>query len=141
MGIDNDLEIVQLVCGNNTQNRRLFAINVEECAALDVFTVQQAREYIGARVKRIVRNSSAARSQHRRTNAEECMEAMATIIIAHVPVDHLGFRTKAIYLAIMARRVLQAMQDEHMVDDRDYVGNKRLELCVQVAIVRILSLC
>lgn len=128
-GIDNDLEIVQLVCGNNAAYRRLFAVNVEECAALDVFTVAQARDYIGARVKRIVRTGATGRMPIRRSNIEECMEVLATVIVAHVPVNHLGYRTKAIYIALMTRRVLMAMQDEQLVDDRDYVGNKRLELC------------
>ena len=55
---------------------------------------------------------------------------MATIVLAHVPVNGLDFRSKAIFVATMTRRVLMAMDDEKMVDDRDYVGNKRLELCV-----------
>jgi len=29
---------------------------------------------------------------------------------------------------VMVRRVLQALSNSKMVDDRDYVGNKRLEL-------------
>ena len=32
------------------------------------------------------------------------------------------------YAAVMIRRVLVAMGDAVSVDDRDYVGNKRLEL-------------
>ena len=51
------------------------------------------------------------------------MEALATIILAHVPVDGLDLRSKAIFVATMTRRVLMAMDDEKMVDDRDYVGN------------------
>lgn len=58
------------------------------------------------------------------------MEALATIVLAHVPVVGLDFRSKAIFVATMTRRVLMAMDDEKMVDDRDYVGNKRLELYV-----------
>ena len=32
------------------------------------------------------------------------------------------------YLAMMMRRMLAAMLDPNLVDDRDYYGNKRLEL-------------
>ena len=32
------------------------------------------------------------------------------------------------YLAMMMRRMLAAMLDPKLVDDRDYYGNKRLEL-------------
>lgn len=56
------------------------------------------------------------------------MTALAAMVLGHVPVRDMNFRPKCIYLATMARRVLAAMIDEHMVDDRDYVGNKRLEL-------------
>ena len=44
----------------------------------------------------------------------------------------MNFRPKCIYLATMSRRVLMAMVDEKLVDDRDYVGNKRLELYVPI---------
>lgn len=58
------------------------------------------------------------------------MEVLATVILAHIPVENLNFREKSIYAAVMIRRVLVAMADEVNVDDRDYVGNKRLELYV-----------
>lgn len=64
----------------------------------------------------------------RRPAWEEALEALATIVLAHVPVRGLDFRQKAIFVATMTRRVLMAVDDEKMVDDRDYVGNKRLEL-------------
>ncbi len=56
------------------------------------------------------------------------MEALATIVLAHVPVIELNLRPKAIYVGTMTRRVLMAMDDEKLTYDRDYVGNKRLEL-------------
>ena len=66
----------------------------------------------------------------RRPAWEEALEALATIVLAHVPVVGLDFRSKAIFVATMTRRVLMAIDDEKTVDDRDYVGNKRLELYV-----------
>ncbi|KAI6113465.1 hypothetical protein EDD16DRAFT_1521279 [Pisolithus croceorrhizus] len=56
------------------------------------------------------------------------MEAPATIVLARVPVTTMDFRSMAIFVATMTRRVLMAMHDEKTVDDCDYVGNKRLEL-------------
>lgn len=70
----------------------------------------------------------------RRPAWEEALEALATIVLAHVPVVGVDFRSKAIFVATMTRRVLMAMDDEKTVDDRDYVGNKRLELYVVSAI-------
>jgi DNA-directed RNA polymerase III subunit RPC2 len=60
------------------------------------------------------------------------LEAVASVIIAHVPIENLNFRPKALYVAHMARRVLTAKHNPDLVDDRDYVGNKRLELAGQL---------
>ena len=35
---------------------------------------------------------------------------------------------QAIYIGIMLRRMLYAMLDPSLMDDKDYYGNKRLEL-------------
>ena len=39
---------------------------------------------------------------------------------------------KAVYLALMVRRVILAIGEQIRVDDRDYYGNKRLELAGQL---------
>jgi DNA-directed RNA polymerase III subunit RPC2 len=88
-----------------------------------VFSTQQALDYVGSRVK-ITRKTVG----QRRPFAEEAVEALSTIVLAHVPVDEGNFRPKCIYVATMARRVVLAMRNDKDVDDRDYVGNKRLEL-------------
>jgi DNA-directed RNA polymerase III subunit RPC2 len=69
-------------------------------------------------------------SSQKTTPIDIAHQALAAMVLGHVPVRNMNFRPKCIYLATMARRVLMAMVDESMVDDRDYVGNKRLELCV-----------
>lgn len=51
MGIQSDKEIAQLVCGNDHDLLDAFAINLEECARLRIFTQQQALEHIGSKVK------------------------------------------------------------------------------------------
>lgn len=35
---------------------------------------------------------------------------------------------KATYIALMIRKVMKAQSDGKLIDDRDYYGNKRLEL-------------
>jgi DNA-directed RNA polymerase III subunit RPC2 len=67
--------------------------------------------------------------------ANEATDLFATTVLAHVPVPltengELNFRPKAIYVAVMVRRVLQGIMKGGTVDDRDFVGNKRLELYV-----------
>ncbi|KAJ7482266.1 hypothetical protein B0H11DRAFT_2022402 [Mycena galericulata] len=113
LGIQSDKEILLLTAGTTESS--------------GIFTRQQALEYIGTRVK-VNRRVMGPR----RPAWEEALEALATIVLAHVPVHGLDFRSKAIFVATMTRRVLMAMEDEKMVDDRDYVGNKRLELAGQL---------
>jgi DNA-directed RNA polymerase III subunit RPC2 len=141
LGIVSSREIVQLVCGNDDAYRAAFSINIEDLSELKnkkgeripVDTQQQALDYIGGRVKVIRRTGPAGAGggwSQRRPFSEEAIEVLATVVLAHVPVEDLNFRPKAIYIATMVRRVLMAMADTKSVDDRDYVGNKRLELSV-----------
>ncbi|CUM62894.1 uncharacterized protein PRCAT00000453001 [Priceomyces carsonii] len=122
-GVTSDLEILQIICGHDPHYQDLFVVNLEEAAKLDIFTQQQALNYIGKRVKTIRKAGTPKLSQF-----QEGIEAVATTIIAHITVSDLQFREKALYIATMARRVLMTMHNPKMVDDRDYVGNKRLEL-------------
>jgi DNA-directed RNA polymerase III subunit RPC2 len=125
LGIQSDKEILLLTAGNTDAYKEAFSANLEDAAKSGVFTRHQALEYIGSRVK-VNRKVMGPR----RPAWEEALEALATIVLAHVPVNGLDFRAKAIFVATMTRRVLMALKDEKMVDDRDYVGNKRLELYV-----------
>ncbi|KAJ9478866.1 DNA-directed RNA polymerase III subunit RPC2 [Pseudozyma hubeiensis] len=127
MGIQADREILQLVAGHDDVHKELFAINLEEAARLGIYTRKQALDYVGSRAK-----ASRKPLSMRRPLSEEALDVLATVIMAHVPVERLNFRPKAIYIASMVRRVLMAMHDEKKVDDRDYVGNKRLELAGQL---------
>ncbi|EJS41646.1 ret1p [Saccharomyces arboricola H-6] len=123
-GIVSDLEIMQLVCGNDSSYQDIFAVNLEESSKLDIYTQQQALEYIGAKVKTMRRQKLSI--------LQEGIEAIATTVIAHLTVEALDFREKALYIAMMTRRVVMAMYNPKMIDDRDYVGNKRLELAGQL---------
>ncbi|KAL1702856.1 hypothetical protein EV121DRAFT_261627 [Schizophyllum commune] len=127
LGIQSDKEILLLTAGNTEAYKIAFSANLEDAAKMGVFTQQQALEWLGARV-RVNRRPMGPR----RPAYEEALEALATLLLAHVRMEGLDFRPKAIFVATMTRRVLMAMHDEKMVDDRDYVGNKRLELAGQL---------
>ena len=66
----------------------------------------------------------------------QARDILATVVLAHVPVVAFDFRQKAVYLAVMLRRMLQTMLDPSQVDDKDYYGNKRLELAGQASAPR-----
>ena len=127
MGIHTDKEMMQMVTGDDSLYQDDFAINFEEAINVGIHTQQQALDWIGCRIK-INRKQSA----YRRTHVQEAIEAIASVIISHIEVHDMNFRPKAIYVAHMARRVLMAKNDPALVDDRDYLGNKRLELAGQM---------
>ena len=129
MGIHSDHEILLLVAGRDAIYQDLFSGNFEECAKLGVFTQTEALDHVGSRIK-IARR--AAFGTPRRDWQQEALEALVSVIITHVPVHALNFRPKCLYVAYMVRRVLMANHDHKLVDDRDYVGNKRLELAGQL---------
>ncbi|KDQ54565.1 hypothetical protein JAAARDRAFT_38245 [Jaapia argillacea MUCL 33604] len=136
LGLSSDKEILLSTAGSSQTYTSLFSPNLEDAAKLGVFTRHQALEFVGSRVKvnRKMPFGGAGGAGGRRPAWEEALEALATIVLAHVKVDEkkLDFRAKAVFVAVMTRRVLMAMCDEKMVDDRDYVGNKRLELAGQL---------
>ncbi|PFH56517.1 hypothetical protein XA68_16397 [Ophiocordyceps unilateralis] len=116
---------------SKTHPHHEFLINFDEATKVGVFTQHQALEYIGARVKMGSRKAQFG-PQVRRNSVEEGLDALANLVIAHVPIEGLDFYPKAIYVAMMTRRVLMTSQDAKLVDDRDFVGNKRLELAGQL---------
>ena len=67
-----------------------------------------------------------------KSRVEEAHDVLSGVVLAHVPVERRDYRMKCVYLALMVRRVLQAQESHDRVDDRDYYGNKRLELAGQL---------
>ena len=130
MGITSDKEIMLFVTGTDPVYQDQFSLNFEECARLNVRTQQEALEYLGQRIK--IMRKPVGFGNARRNYAQEAIEALASVIITHVPVHDMDFMPKAMYVAFMVRRVLMAWYDSSLVDDRDYVGNKRLELAGQM---------
>jgi DNA-directed RNA polymerase III subunit RPC2 len=90
-------------------------------------------EWLGSKVKMM---AGAFKWGVKRNLPEEAKDLLATTVLAHIPVETIhgqpNFRPKAVYVALMVRRTLQAVRDGGIVDDRDFVGNKRLELAGQL---------
>ncbi|EEU48715.1 DNA-directed RNA polymerase subunit beta [Fusarium sp. LHS14.1] len=131
LGGKSDMEIMELVAGSDGRYQDEFLVNFDEATKAGIFTQHQALEYIGARVKMGSRRGQFG-PQVRRNHVEEGLDALANLVIAHVPIEELDFYPKAIYVAMMTRKVLMAAHNPKLVDDRDFVGNKRLELAGQL---------
>jgi DNA-directed RNA polymerase III subunit RPC2 len=129
MGVQSDHEILLLAAGNDAEYQDMFAPNLEWAAGEGVFTQEQALEFIAARLKA---DRFANPSREKKTPKQQALDKLAATIIPHVAVEGLNFRPKALYIAFMTRRVLMAVHNPKLVDDRDYVGNKRLELAGQM---------
>ncbi|KAK4122736.1 beta and beta-prime subunits of DNA dependent RNA-polymerase [Parathielavia appendiculata] len=128
----SDYEIMELVAGGDARYQDDFLTNFDEATKAGVYTQQQALEYVGTRVKMGGPKKGRSIAAPRRSPVEEGLDALANIIIAHVTIEDLDFYPKAIYIAMMVRRVLMAAHNPKLVDDRDFVGNKRLELAGQL---------
>ena len=59
---------------------------------------------------------------------DEAREVLANVVLSHIPVQNYNFRPKALYVGHIVRRVLLVHLGQMPVDDKDYYGNKRLEL-------------
>ena len=133
MGVESDREIAELICGSDKTFLELLAPSFEDVSKLDVHTQLQALEHIGGKMKApMLSGRPFGARPMKRDPVAEAKDMLATTILAHVPVEEvngqLNLRPKCVYVALMVRRCLQAVRDGGVVDDRDFVGNKRLEL-------------
>ncbi|CAF0705914.1 unnamed protein product [Brachionus calyciflorus] len=129
LGITSDQEIIQLV-GLEDYIVEALTPCIYEAHSYQVFTQQQAFSFIGNKVKSM---STKKSDEHfKKTKAQEGKDLLTKIIVAHVPVTENNLKMKAIYIAVMVRRTILAKLGKISVDDRDYYGNKRLELAGQL---------
>ncbi|KAJ7536311.1 hypothetical protein O6H91_12G064000 [Diphasiastrum complanatum] len=127
MGMESDQEIVQIV-GRDPKFAGILAPSMQECASLNIYTQQQALEYLGTKVK--VGRETWGRAP--KSKVDEARDILLNVFLAHINAHHYNFRPKCVYVGLMLRRMLEAMINPESVDDKDYVGNKRLELAGQL---------
>lgn len=121
MGIVSDIDIIQMV-GEKEKYLDEFIASIENCQDLDIFSEKQALRYLYNKRKQ-------TRFHVAKSNVtDEMKDLLATNVLSHVPVIDFNFRTKALHLALMIRRVIDTEFDNKLIDDKDYYGNKRLEL-------------
>eukprot|EP00835_Amoeboradix_gromovi_P003771 NODE_262_length_12566_cov_0.133392.p1 type:complete len:873 gc:universal NODE_262_length_12566_cov_0.133392:8770-11388(+) len=124
MGLVSDNEVCGLVAGTDHKLLEMFSPSVEEVAKLKIYNQRQALLYVGLRIRSI----RSATDRTPESKIDEAMDILASVVLSHVEVEKTNYRLKAVYTAIMCRRVILASDETQSIDDRDFIGNKRLEL-------------
>lgn len=124
MNLTYDNEMMSLIGRDALYTTEFFATMLE-AHKKGVGTQSQALQYIGERMsqKRFMFYSGPKKSP-----VDQALNLLTTTILAHVPVVRFNFKRKVVYLGLMVRRVIDAQKDQNIIDDRDYYGNKRVEL-------------
>ena len=146
MGMESDQEIVQHIAGGANVDHSasslgdqkddslalidLISPSIEEPYTLGIFSRDHALEYIGEKVSTARLSGDPGKMNFRRNTppAAEAAEILANLVLNHVPVENFNFREKVIYICHIVKRVLKTVRDPSLLDDKDYYGNKRIEL-------------
>ncbi|CDY36697.1 BnaC02g31180D [Brassica napus] len=153
MGMESDQEIVQMV-GRDPRFSASLLPSMEasiECISEGVNTRQQALDYLEAKLvgstsfcdatreiktllkKRLDYQPMVKRSSYGPPEKDgRALYILRELFLAHVPVRDDNYRQKCFYVGVMLRRMIEAMLNKDSMDDKDYVGNKRLELSGQL---------
>lgn len=136
MGVESDLEVVHLV-GSEPEIVDALALSMEEPFRLGISTQMQALRFIGTKIRgRTSLGGQAAGGKgggggwFRKPSSieDEARDVLANVVLSHVPVVNFNFRAKCVYIGHIIRRVILAHLGKAPLDDKDYYGNKRLEL-------------
>ncbi|XP_047946994.1 DNA-directed RNA polymerase III subunit 2-like [Salvia hispanica] len=114
MGMEDNEEFVRMI-GSHKKYKILLEPSILESEKEGVHTRTQAVNFLRRKVK------------NPRFNTLE--KILQEKFLAKVPLEHKNdLRPKCIHVALMLRRMFKVILDEDTLDDKDYVGNKRLAL-------------
>uniref|UniRef100_A0A5S6QBN2 DNA-directed RNA polymerase subunit beta n=1 Tax=Trichuris muris TaxID=70415 RepID=A0A5S6QBN2_TRIMR len=123
MGVECDQEIVSLI-GTEEMYVTQYIGSLDDSLKANVRTQNAALRYVGARIKTVLRYVG----EQKRSPEQEAMSFLVKLAFCHIPSSRRNMHRKAVYMALMMRRLIQVEIGLCSVDDPDFYGNKRLEL-------------
>lgn len=157
MGIETEREIFYTI-GSEPHHQEGIINSLQEVHQEGVFTQRQALLYMSKKTKSKFKTTFWSgrgfdRSSQTEEGAESCgppesgggskgsisgtsiedvLETLNRVLLSHIGTVYMDLHPKALFLCLMAKRVLDASKDNSLLDDKDYYGNKRIELAGQL---------
>ena len=116
LGIESDKDITSLVSLDPEIQQELLS-SIEQAAAMP--TVEEALDFIGSRV---------AYGVPREKRIERAQQLLDNNLLPHLGTTPDARLKKAIFLAHMARKLLEVYLERREPDDKDHYANRRLKL-------------
>ncbi|KAF8819721.1 Dna-directed Rna polymerase III RPC2 [Cardiosporidium cionae] len=137
MALETDQEIMQMV-GTKKYHHEGLSLSIQDTHAEDVLTQRQALHWIGKKIRpKMQAKGFFTPMKEKGTKTEkniidEAVDTLHRVVLSHIETAGADFRAKSRFICLMIRRTLDACHDKTLMDDKDYYGNKRLELAGQL---------
>ena len=111
LGIQSEQEIAQMI-GSEPVYLEAISLSMQECLNLNITTQKEALKYIADRMK-------SFKKLPKTHNLIEDTKAMINkVILPHIETKQFNVVPKCRYLALMIRRIVDAMDDHEKIDDK-----------------------
>ncbi|KAI1721433.1 RNA polymerase rpb2, domain 6 domain-containing protein [Ditylenchus destructor] len=102
--------------------------SLDEAASLNVVTKVDALKYLSSKIKLRKFAGPSGAGSFQAIREHDALDFLRNSMISHVLATGGNMKMKAIYLGLMIRRLIQSERGDYEADDRDFYGNKRIEL-------------
>ncbi|ETW48342.1 hypothetical protein PFMALIP_03610 [Plasmodium falciparum MaliPS096_E11] len=138
MGYESDQEIFQMI-GSHKNYVNGILLSLYELYNENIKTNLDALLYIGKKIrprllaKGFFSSMKEKQVKNEKDIIEEGLDFLSRVLLSHIQQkSKYDFRNKARCICLMIRRVLDSANNKNEIDDKDYYGNKRLELAGQL---------
>ncbi|SCN58913.1 DNA-directed RNA polymerase III subunit RPC2, putative [Plasmodium chabaudi chabaudi] len=138
MGYESDQEIFQMI-GSHKMYLNGILLSLYDLYTENIKTNLDALLYIGKKIrprllaKGFFSSMKEKQVKNEKDIIEEGLDFLSRVLLSHIQQkSKYDFRNKARCICLMIRRVLDSANNKNELDDKDYYGNKRLELAGQL---------